>query len=916
MERWQQVESLFHEALQRDPAHRDAFVRGACRGDTELQREVSSLLVNHDEATDCETWAAQAAAQLIDAPVSLHPGQSLGPYRIESFVAAGGMGQVYRAMDTRLGRDVAIKVSAARFSESFEQEARVIASLNHPNICALYDVGLNYLVMEFVDGTPLSCPLPLKQSIAYAGQILDALDVAHRKGIAHCDLKPANILVTKQGIKLLDFGLARKRGALQEIAARPANPLWRAPLAGTLQYMSPEQLQGKDADPRSDLFSFGCVLYEMLSGRRPFEGESEGDVIASILEREPAPLNLAPSVERVIMACLAKDPEHRFQTALDLKRNLTWAQEQPVAPRSSRRAWTAAAAATLALGALGGWAVSHFRQQPADNRVIRFQIAPPEGWGISGGGNLGGGFAISPDGQTAAFVAVAKGKTALWVRPLDAAKTRLIRGSEGAARPFWSPDSRSIAFYAGGVLKRVDLSTETISRICDVDTLSFGGSWAADGRILFATRSGGIFQVQSLGGTPSRIMTPDRMDNRWYPQALPGGRFLYTVTSTDSPNADVYAASLTKPAERVRLLANASQAWFAPGANGEDYLLWIRDTTLVAQRFNAEKLQLIGEPHSLADPAVMPTSGSRVLLYGSSIGLRQFKWLDRSGNEVGLLGEPGPWAFIRFSSDGRHVATIRAGNNPGIWLLETGRGVASRLTSRPGITPAWSPDGRTILFSSFNLYRVGAEGAGIEERVTQSPNAQSVTDWSGDGRFVMYDETGRDTGRDLWVLPVTPEGRPSPGTKPWPFVRERFDQTLARFSPDTRWVAYQSDESGQVEVYVRSFPESREKLRVSTSGGVYPQWGSGGRELFYESRDGKLMLVTLKLARPFLKASLPRELFALPARYGSLGINGPAPYEVAPDGQHFVASDIAASPEPLTVIVNWQSLLKKGADAQ
>jgi hypothetical protein len=463
------------------------------------------------------------------------------------------MGQVYCALDTRLGRNVAIKISAARFSESFEQEARVIASLNHPNICALYDVGPNYLVMEFVEGTPLSCPLPLKQSIAYAGQILDALDVAHRKGIAHCDLKPANILVTKLGIKLLDFGLARRHGPLQEMAARPANPLGRAPLAGTLQYMSPEQLQGKDADARSDLFSFGCVLYEMLSGRRPFEGESEGGVIASIMEREPAPLNLAPAVERVIMACLAKDPEHRFQTALDLKRNLTWAQEQPVAPRSRRRGWTAAAAATLVLGAFAGWAVSHFRQQPTDNMVIRFQIAPPEGWGISGGGNLGGAFAISPDGQTAAFVAVAKGKTALWVRPLDAANTRLIRGSDGAARPFWSPDSGSIAFYAGGVLKRVDLSTETISKICAVDTLSWGGSWLPDGRILFATRSGGIFQVRSSGGTPSQLIIPDRSGNEWYPQGLPGGRFLYTVTSADSPNGDVYAASLIRPAERVRL---------------------------------------------------------------------------------------------------------------------------------------------------------------------------------------------------------------------------------------------------------------------------------------------------------------------------------------------------------------------------
>jgi predicted Ser/Thr protein kinase len=630
MERLQQIEEIFQEALQRDSAERDAYVRRACHGDMELQREVVSLLENHDKGATFEPWAAAVAAQLVER-ISMQPGQCLGPYRIESFLAAGGMGQVYRATDTRLQRQVAIKVSSARFTERFEREARVIASLNHPHICQLYDVGPNYLVMEFVEGTPLRGPLPLRQAAEYAGQILEALDYAHRKGITHRDLKPANILVTKQGIKLLDFGLARQSGPLRENdGTLTAGLTGKGHIIGTLQYMSPEQLQGKEADARSDLFSFGCVLYEMLSGKRAFEGQSTASVIAAILEREPAALNLTPPLERVIRTCSAKEPDHRFQTALDLKRNLTWALEQPIAAKANRRGWIAAAAATLILGAFGGWAVSHLRQPAVDDHVIRFQIAPPEGVGISGGGNLGGGFAISPDGQTAAFIGVVKGKTSLWVRPLDATNARLIRGSEGATRPFWSPDSRSIAFSADrGTLQRVDLSQETVSKICDIPGVYWGGSWSGDGRILFVSRDLGIFQVPALGGTPSQLTTVDRSHgegNHVYPQVLPGGRFLYTSTSS---NGVIYAASLAEPAERVRLLANASQAWYAPGADGEDYLLWIRDRTLVAQRFNAEKLHLIGEPHSLADPAVMATAAT---------GYYYTALLSGCGNSSGLTG--------------------------------------------------------------------------------------------------------------------------------------------------------------------------------------------------------------------------------------------------------------------------------------
>ena len=905
MERLQQIEEIFHQALQREPDQRDAFVRQACRDDSDLRRQVTSLLANHEESD-----ASGPAA-------TLEPGQSLGPYRIDCFLAAGGMGKVYRATDTRLNRPVAIKVSAARFSERFEREARVIASLNHPNICTLYDVGPNYLVMEFVEGAPLRGPFATKGAIEYASQILVALDAAHRKGIVHRDLKPGNILLTKQGIKLLDFGLAKQDCSLSEDDATLATGFTKeGQVAGTLQYMSPEQLHGKPADARSDLFSFGCVLYEMLSGKRAFEGPSAASVVAAILEREPSPLNLQPPLERVVKACLAKNPDDRFQNALDLKRALTWALEQPIATKTKRQWWIGATVVMLAVGGTGAWIATHLRQPAADDRVIRFQIAPPEGGGILGGGNLGGGLAISPDGHTAVFVGATNGRAGLWVRPLEAANARLVPGTEDADHPFWSPDSTSIAFAAGSFLKRVDLSRQTTSTICDLTGAFWGGSWSNDGVILFGIRSFGIFQAPASGGTPSQLTTVDKAHgeiNHRDPQSLPRGRFLYTVVSADSQNGGIYAASLAKPSGRVQLVANASTGWYTAGVNGKDYLLWIRDRTLMAQQFETDGLQLIGKPHSLASPATIASASNRVLFYASSVALLQLKWLDRQGKETGLLGERAAWVFNRISPDGRRVATVRAADLANIWLLETGRGVASRLTYGPAthLRPIWSPDGRTLLCSlgpSFNLFRISLERGGDADRVIEAPTRQVPDDWSRDGQFLLYTEVAPDTGSDLWILPVTPEGRLSPGGKPRPFIRERFDQTEGRFSPDDRWVAYQSDESGRSEIYVRSFPDPREKLRISTGGGVFPKWGAGGRELFYQSPDGKLMVVALKPSGTTLDVSLPRELFTLP-----IGLPPPNIYDAAPDGQHFLVGDIAASPEPLNVIVNWQSLLKESS---
>jgi eukaryotic-like serine/threonine-protein kinase len=419
VEHFGRTEEIFHEALRQDVSRRGAFVRQACGSDSALQRDVLSLLANHEEHAGVESWAAQAAAQLIELPPSLQPGQWLGPYRIDSFLAAGGMGDIYRATDTRLDRHVAIKVARAKFSERFEREARVIASLNHPHICQLYDVGPNYLVMELVDGSPLSGPLPLEKAVEYAAQILDALAAAHRKGIAHRDLKPLNILVTKQGIKLLDFGLATASGTLPDVDATLATGLTaKGEILGTLQYMSPEQLHGQEIDARSDIFSFGCVLYEMLSGKRAFDGQTAASVIAAILEHEPAALDAASPLDRVIQTCLAKDPDRRFQNALDVKTALTWAVEQPPSSAATPRRWGMLAGVALVLlaGVVGvvGWAVSRLTKVALDDHAIRFQIPLPAGESINGGPF--GGVAVSPDGQSVAFTTDGNGQSGLWVR--------------------------------------------------------------------------------------------------------------------------------------------------------------------------------------------------------------------------------------------------------------------------------------------------------------------------------------------------------------------------------------------------------------------------------------------------------------------------------------------------------------------
>jgi Tol biopolymer transport system component len=596
--------------------------------------------------------------------------------------------------------------------------------------------------------------------------------------------------------------------------------------------------------------------------------------------------------------------------------------------RPSRR-WWIAVAVPVVLCALGVWAAWHFRQMPAGERVFSLQINPPDGAQFAFGAN-DSGISLSPDGRTAAYVATDKGKTALWVQALAGTTARQIAGTEGAGLPFWSPNSQSIAFFAQGRLQRVDLAGGAPQTICDVG-LAIGGAWNADGQILFGGWSSGIFQVPASGGQPSPLTTLDASRGEifhYWPQILPDGRFLYFVRSNKRENTGVYAASLANPRKPTQLLTTDTNALYAPGADGADnnrkgYLLWLRGATLVAQAFDTATFKLSGVPHPVTDPVARmgvhgqmraAVSATGILLYCASNPLRQFTWVDRMGKQQGTMGEPALSAHFHLSPDGRRVVATRAGPaGVDLWMLDVGRGVWSRFTSRPGINiyPAWSGDGRTIAFASdapFNLFRKESSGAGSEQRLTQSPNAQFPMDWSRDGHFILFEEdTGPTSQRSLWILPME-----SGGAKPRPYLATTFNESMGRFSPDTRWVAYQSDESGRNEVYIDAFPDPRGKVRVSTGGGVLPQWGAGGRELFFVSPDSMLMSASLKLVSGSVEPSAPHALFPLSVLDPDLN-----PYEAAPGGQRFLVLETPEhAAQPLTVIVNWPALLNKAANAQ
>jgi len=894
-DRWEQIEQIYHAALQRAPGLRGAFLAEACRGDQDLQREVEALLTQEGSRSG-----------LIGQPTQTIVGQGsqLGPYKIEELIGAGGMGQVFRAIDMRLGRQVAVKVSAAQFTERFEREARAISALNHPHICTLHDVGPNYLVMEYIEGAPLKGPLPLGKTVEYASQILDALDAAHRKGITHRDLKPGNILIAKNGVKLLDFGLAHVERGEDDPALTVAGAVM-----GTPAYMAPEQWEGKSADARSDIYSFGCVLYEMLTGKRAAKGRTPV---------EPAAL------DRVVTTCLSQDPDDRFQTARDAQRALRWAQEPDRAKPARTLPWVAVAGIAVLIAAAVSF--QHFRENPAETPVVRFAIAPPANttFGIP---------APSPDGRhlvfpardmLSAFGRQAGGSASLWVRSLDATTPQPLAGTEGAGLPFWSPDGRSIGFGAGGKLKKIDLSGGPAVSLADAP-LFRGASWSPQGVILFTpTRTSALLRIPATGGSPAPATTlnPERNErsHRW-PWFLPDGKhFLYSAVDTDgelvTSESTIYVGTLDS--RESRIVAHASSnAIYASG-----YLLFLRENTLMAQPFDAKSLAGTGEavpvaPQVLDNPpsanGLFAAADNGTLVFQSGLQpLQTLAWLDRTGKRVAAVGDPGQLFFTFLSPDGNRATVSvydRAAHNNDLWIYDLARNLRTRFTFGSGNENAgiWSPDGSSIVFNSsskghLDLYRKLASGAG-EELLYADELSKSPTSWSPDGKFILYNSRlGPRAGAGLWVLALEGE------RKPFPFLKTAFNEDDGRFSPNGHWVAFESDESGRGEIYVAPFPGSGGRSQVSSAGGTQARWRADGKELFYMAPDGSLMVAEIGVKGTEMLIGAPRRLFGPPLT------NGVSSYDVSPDGQRFLAvlpNEQAAPPEPLTLVLNWTAGLKK-----
>src|ERR1017187_8187929 len=882
--------------------------------------------------------------------MTLSTGTRLGPYEVLAPLGAGGMGEVYRANDTRVERTVALKVLPEAFFENkesmarFEREARLLAGLNHPNREHLYSFeGIpdssggserHLLIMELADGQTLAGrlsdgPLPPEQLLKVSVEIAAALDSAHHAGIIHRDLKPGNVMLTKSGVKLLDFGLAKTAPPAVKSSSATSLPTeipraitQQGTILGTFQYMAPEQLEGKEADVRSDIFSFGAVLYEMATGRKAFEGKSHAALISAILKDEPAPVSAVapmtpPALDRVVKTCLAKDPEDRFQTAHDIKLQLQWIAEggsqvglpAPVAHRRKSRerlAWSLAAATAAAAAILG---VGFVKRAPARPPAVRFEIANPEGITTIDAPR------ISPDGRHLAFNATdSSGKSRIWVRPLNALVAQPLAGTEGTTRPFWSPDSRFIGFFAEGKLKKIEVSGGPAQKICDAPT-GADGSWSLEGVILFdGTGNDPINRVSAAGGTPIVAVKPEASRKETqvgWPEFLPDGRhFLYMAVGQKAEDNAYRIGSLDSAETKLLAPAQTLVSYAPPG-----YLLFVRDKTLVAQPFDAKALKTTGEPIPLAEHvgtdavglARFSVAGDGTLVYRTGETGDRLLWVDRSGKEGETVGDPGEYHNPAFSPGGDrlafNLADPRSGEND-IWVRDLKRGVSSRFTFRAGeaFAPLWSPDGRLIVFRhDLDLFEKAAGGQeGEEKLLLKSDELKVPCDWTRDGRYIVFQSRGKETSWDIWILPTFGD------RKPVPFLKTQFAEALPVFSPDGRFLAYQSNESGRNEIYVQSFPGPGGKWQISAAGGVEPRWRADGKELYYRAPDQKVMAVEVQTGGGFTPG-VPQPLFL--GRFDAA--NARNRYLPTADGRRFltVAPLGRESMTPTTVVLNWNAEL-------
>ena len=964
-ERWKHIDELLDVALDLEPDKRAAFLDEACAEDEALRQEVLRLLAS-DQQEDglMDSPALQAAAEfMVEPPASrLTPGESIGPYKILSLLGAGGMGEVYRSSDTRIGREVAVKILPSHFSQDpdrlrrFEQEARAAGMLNHPNVVAIYDTGSNngspYLVTELLQGEVLEQklrghPLPIRKSIDYALQIAKGLSAAHEKGIIHRDLKPGNIFITKEGrVKILDFGLAKLTHP--EASLSPSAPLENTDLTdtgvvlGTIVYMSPEQVTGRKVDRRSDIFAFGSVLYEMLSGKRPFGAETHIEIMHAILKADPQELsqsdgNIPPSLERIVRRCLEKDPDHRFQSTSDLAFALeSWSSTSgtAVAPLRQKKpiqlAWILSGIFFVATTILGAALYRLLSKTPPESHssVQRFSIVLPENTVLNSS-------AISPDGQSLAYVTnTTTGFSQLWLRRMDSTQAEEI--AEDATLPFWSPDSRSIGFFSEHDLQKWTIGggpPQTLSNVI----LPGGGTWNQYGDILFNRQRGeGLYRIPARGGkaTPATMLDPSREEGRhMFPQFLPDGRhFLYIVNvkvnSTRDENRGVYIGSLDSK-DRKLILPELTPVRFI-----DPYLLFVRNGKLMVQHFDKNRFELIGDAIPIADNGSWHMSGpdfsvseNNILVYAGNDKYWETQpiWFDRSGrqssplnNYPSTLGEPGGYGpFYDLSADDKRLLTGRDGVT---WMVDllTGTFVRYAMTNESSAA-VFSPDGSHVAYAGFsenpeedyNLYMRPSNGIGKAELLYHPEWRIKDLGWSADGKFITFTSMGLDlkTQFDLWALPLDAK------RKPFPYLQTDAREESGVLSPDGRWFAYESYQSGRSEIYVRSFPvEAGGVWAISTDGGQKPIWRHDGKELFYLTLDRKLMATEVQTGEIF-RPGITRFLFQTHAqeRIYTMGIFVDKQYLVSSDGKYFLINTQIDKTEQaeIGVLVNWKSLLKK-----
>jgi serine/threonine protein kinase/Tol biopolymer transport system component len=887
----------------------------------------------------------------------LQIGTRLGPYEIVGMIGVGGFGAVYRARDTRLDRDVAIKSLFAQFTGDperiarFEREAKVLASLSHPHIAAIHGLeqtaDAKYLVLELIDGESLANrlrrgALPIDETLAFARQICDALDAAHEKGIIHRDLKPANIMLTRDGqVKVLDFGLARvaepDAPSDQAVSAtRTARSTQIGTILGTAAYMSPEQARGTAVDKRADLWAFGVVLWEMLTGTRLFEGATVSDTLASVLKSEPDWSALAPTtpaaIRRLLRRCLQKDRKQRLADAADARLDIDEALTAPAAgddatplplppppgPRWGRLG--ALAVAGVVIVAMAAPTMQHLRETPPPE--TRSDIVTPR----SDHPEM---FALSPDGRQIVFVASGDGSSRLWVRSLATTVARPLAGTEGAAFPFWKPDSTAIGFFAGGALKRLDLNlNDSAPQTLAPAFNGRGGTWNANDVIVFAPASiSGLMRVSANAGegaaTPLTTLGPHQIAHVM-PQFLADGRrFVFRVSGTADVTG-IYLGALDEKSPPTRLTGvplAAVQLQYLPAG----WLLWIRqEGTLVAQRLDLAKAALVGAPFTIADGVTAVSVATTGLVAYRTGGLEcQLTWFDRSGTPQGTVGVPDSSTLRvspRVAPDGHRVVVNRiAQGNWDLWLLDSGQSAPVRsdpVDRREGV---WSPDGKWILFRSFrtgagDLYRMLATGMGEEERIVGSDQAMTPTSWSNNG-FLLYYNIDPHTNSDLWVVPMSGDHR-----TPSPMLRTPAGEAYGEFSPDGQWVAYHSDQSGHMEIHVRPFvppgqataAAGERPIQVSSAGGLYPVWRPGdGKELYYLNPAGEIMAVPITISGSTLKAGLPMRLFLTHIYGGAVDARQGRQYDVAPDGRFLINTVLDSAPAPITLLQNWDPAAKK-----